>query len=170
MDGSETATMFESSMIMNDTPEAQSSTRARRPLTHRAGRGRASGADVRASCVMARPFAQSGRAAGHRRCRAARRANFRYAPARRLREIRPAPPAKAPAPRDISVGPQGSGRSAVRVDPPPRLKREIAIPNERPQIVADRRTVGNERARQFGQRRRAAEAGELGQELSIGSI
>jgi hypothetical protein len=43
-------------------------------------------------------------------------------------------------------------------DPPlasilhPRLKRDIAIPNERPQIVADRRTVGNERASQFGQR------------------
>jgi hypothetical protein len=41
MDGSETAMMFESSMIMNDTPEAQSRTRARRPLTHLAGRCRA---------------------------------------------------------------------------------------------------------------------------------
>src|SRR5580704_9143747 len=37
MEGSETATMFESSMITNDTPEAQSRTRARRPLTHRTG-------------------------------------------------------------------------------------------------------------------------------------
>src|ERR1700722_19843475 len=52
MEGSETATMFESSMIMNDTPEAQSRTRARRPLTHRAGRCRATGADARASCFM----------------------------------------------------------------------------------------------------------------------
>jgi hypothetical protein len=43
------------------------------------------------------------------------------------------------------------------------LQRNIAIPNERPQIVADRRTVGNERARQFGERRRGAEAAELGQ-------
>ena len=41
IEGSETATMFESSMIMNDTPEAQSRTRARRPLTHLAGRCRA---------------------------------------------------------------------------------------------------------------------------------
>src|SRR5271156_792585 len=40
----------------------------------------------------------------------------------------------------------------------PGLERHIAIPNERPQIVADRRTVGNERARQFGQRRRSREA------------
>ena len=33
--------MFELSMIMNDTPETQSSARARRPVTHRAGRRRA---------------------------------------------------------------------------------------------------------------------------------
>ena len=52
-------------------------------------------------------------------------------------------------------------------DPPyasilrPRLKREIAVANERPQVVADRRAIGNERARQFGQRRRSREAGEL---------
>ncbi len=52
MEGSETATMFELSMIMNDTPEAQSRTRARRPLTHRTGRWRATGADARASCFM----------------------------------------------------------------------------------------------------------------------
>ena len=41
-------------------------------------------------------------------------------------------------------------------DPPfasilrPRLERKIAVPNERPQVVADRRAIGNERARQFG--------------------
>jgi hypothetical protein len=41
IEGSETATMFESSMIMNDTPEAQSRTRARRPVAHLAARWRA---------------------------------------------------------------------------------------------------------------------------------
>jgi hypothetical protein len=54
-------------------------------------------------------------------------------------------------------------------DPPfasilrPRLEREIAISNERPQIVSNRRAVGNERAGQFSKRRRSAEAGELRQ-------
>src|SRR5580692_2354912 len=106
MEGSETATMFESSMIMNDTPEAQSRTRARRPLTHPAGRCRAWGADVTASCVMARPPDRFGRAAGHRRCQAAPSGDFRFAPARRLRGIRLAPSAKAPALRDVLIGPE----------------------------------------------------------------
>src|SRR3984957_15313413 len=59
-------------------------------------------------------------------------------------------------------------------DPPlasvlsPGLKRDITIPNERPQVVADRRTIGNERARQLGQRRRGAEAAEFGQNCILG--
>ena len=61
-------------------------------------------------------------------------------------------------------------------DPPfasilrPRLKREIAVANERPQVVADRRAIGNERARQFGQRRRLPRSGRAPKELNIASI
>ena len=161
MEGSETATMFESSMIMNDTPEAQSSTRARRPLTHRAGRCRAAGADVRASCVMARPplgpaeprvigDAEQGGAQTFAMVLAIDGEKFVL---RRL----PKRPRLAIFQLALSGQDDPPFASILR----PRLKREIAISDERPQIVADRRAVGNERARQFSKRRRAREAGKL---------
>ena len=71
----------------------------------------------------------------------------------------------------LSIGPEGSRRSAVRGD----LRAPARARHSRPavsglKIVADRRTVGNERARQFGERRRARGAGELVQESNIASI
>ena len=80
----------------------------------------------------------------------------------------------------LSRMPERPGLAVLRVaagskdDPPlapilrPRLELDIAVARKRPQIVAHRRTVGNERARQFGERRRLFGAGDFRQDRVLG--